>query len=92
LGSVPVSPEAYLRALAKVNVDMARPTQEVSGHPEIIEIAPAKLSAAQYVADDGPNLWGWVIFPEGFRAPGMMALARQQAWTIKPALIDRSRD
>jgi hypothetical protein len=33
-----------------------------------------------------------VIFPDGFRAPGMMALARQQAWTIKPALIDRSRD
>jgi hypothetical protein len=93
LGSAPVPPEAYLQALAKVSIDMAqRATNEGSGHPEMIEVPPAKLASAQYVADDGPNLWGWVIFPEGFRAPGMMALAKQQAWTIKPALIDRSRN
>jgi hypothetical protein len=41
------------------------------------------------VADDGPNLWGWVIFPPGFRAPAMMELAKRQAWTIKPAVLGR---
>jgi hypothetical protein len=87
LGSVPISPEAFLQALARVTIDLA----EKKPPPKNVEIQPARLAAAQYVADDGPNLWGWVIFPDGFRAPGMMALARQQAWTLKPALIDRSK-
>jgi hypothetical protein len=92
LGSVPVPPEAYLQALARVIIDLDhRAAHGVSGHPEKVEIQPAKLAVARYVADDGPNLWGWVIFPDGFRAPGMMALARQQAWTLKPALIDHTR-
>lgn len=96
LGSLPVPPEAYLHGLARVTIDLAekevRPAASAASKgAQFIEIHPAKLAAAQYVADDGPNLWGWVIFPDGFRAPGMMALARQQAWTLKPALIDRSK-
>jgi dipeptidyl aminopeptidase/acylaminoacyl peptidase len=87
LGSVPVSPEAFLQALARVTIDLV----EKKPVPKNVEIQPAKMAAVQYVADDGPNLWGWVIFPDGFRAPGMMALAKQQAWTLKPALIDRSK-
>jgi len=51
------------------------------------ENVTAKLAAAKYVADDGPNLWGWVIFPEGFHAPRIMELARLQAWTLKPAML-----
>jgi hypothetical protein len=86
LGSVGVSPEAYLQALAKVVIELA----ENKLPPGNFEVPPAKLAAAKYVADDGPNLWGWVIFPDGFRAPAMMALAKQQAWTIKPARIDHS--
>jgi len=88
LGSAPVPPEAYLQALAKITIDLA----DHKPAPQKIEIRPAKLAVAQYVADDGANLWGWVIFPDGFRAPGMMALARQQSWTLKPALIDHSRN
>jgi hypothetical protein len=60
--------------------------------PEKIEIKPAKLVAARYVSEDGGHLWGWVIFPKGFRAPAMMDLAKRQAWTLKPALIDRASD
>jgi hypothetical protein len=88
LGSVPVPPEAYLRTLAGVAL------QRLGGKPmaEKIEVRPAKLAAAQYVADDGPALWGWVIFPPGFRAPGLMKVARQQAWTLKPAVLDRKDD
>jgi hypothetical protein len=44
-----------------------------------------KLAAADYVADDSPELWDWVIFPHGFHAPKLMSLAKLQAWTLKPA-------
>ena len=47
----------------------------------------AKLAAAVNVADDNPNLWNWIIFPPGFRAPAMMQLAKRQAWTLKPARL-----
>jgi hypothetical protein len=85
LGSVPVPPEAYLAAVARVTADLLDGKQP----PETVEIKPARLGAAKYVADDGPNLWGWIIFPRGFRAPALMELARRQAWTLKPALLDR---
>jgi hypothetical protein len=87
LGSASVPPEAYLQALAQVAIGLA----DNEKTPERVEVHPAKLAVAGYVADDGPNLWGWVIFPDGFRAPAMMGLAKQQAWTLKPARIDTSR-
>jgi hypothetical protein len=86
LGSTPVPPEAYLRALARVAVELL----EGKEMPEKIEVKPARLAVAARVAEDNPKLWGWVIFPPGFRAPALMKLARQQAWTLKPALLDRS--
>jgi hypothetical protein len=84
LGSKPVPPEAYLRTLAKV----AAAVLDGKEVPETLEVRPTKLAAAKYVSDDDPKLWGWVIFPPGFRAPALMDLARRQAWTIKPALLD----
>jgi hypothetical protein len=83
LGSTPVPPEAYLRALAGVVLEL------LAGRdvPAKVEIKPATLAAAKYVADDDPSLWKWVIFPPGFRAPRMMELAKRQAWTLKPALL-----
>jgi hypothetical protein len=88
LGSVPVSPESYLLAVAEVTMAL------VDGKPlpQTIKLKSAKLAAAENVADDGPNLWGWVIFPRGFRAPAMMELAKRQAWTLKPAILDRPPD
>jgi len=52
-----------------------------------VTLPPARLAAARYVADDSPKLWDWVIFPEGFDAPQLMAIAKLQAWTLKPALL-----
>jgi hypothetical protein len=84
LGSRAVPPEAYLTALAR----MARLRLDGKELPESIEIKPAKLAAAKYVSDDDPQkLWGWVIFPPGFRAPALMELAKKQAWTLKPAIL-----
>jgi hypothetical protein len=86
LGSVAVPPEAYLGALARVAGELL----DGKPMPDKIEVRPAKLAAARYVAEDNPSLWGWVIFPPGFRAPALMKVARQQAWTLKPAVLDRS--
>ena len=88
LGSTRVPPEAYLRALAEVVPALL----DGKPPPATIEVKPAKLAAAKYVADDDPKLWGWVIFPKGFRAPAMMELAKRQAWTLKPALLGKSVD
>jgi hypothetical protein len=49
------------------------------------EFPPARLKAADAIEPDEGRLWNWVIFPEGFRAPNLMAHARRQAWTLKPA-------
>jgi hypothetical protein len=84
LGSRPVPPEAHLAALARI----AQLRLSGAAMPESIEIKPAKLAAARYVSDDDPKkLWGWVIFPPGFRAPALMELAKKQAWTLKPAVL-----
>jgi hypothetical protein len=83
LGSTPVPPEAYLRALARVTLDLL----DGKEMPAKIEVKPARLAVAERVSEDDPKLWGWVIFPPGFRAPALMKLARQQAWTLKPALL-----
>jgi hypothetical protein len=83
LGSVGVPPEAFLQALAKLSLELL----DGNPWPEMVEVQPAKLAAASHVAEDAANLWGWVIFPRGFRAPAMMELAKRQAWTLKPAVL-----
>ncbi len=88
LGSTPVPPETYLRALARVAADLLAGKEM----PAKIEMNSARLAAAAHVAEDNPKLWGWVIFPPNFRAPALMKLARQQAWTLKPALLDRGAE
>jgi hypothetical protein len=88
LGSTPVPPQAYLRALAGVARDLA----DGKPMPERIEVKPTKLAAERYVAADEGRLWGWVIFPPNFRAPALMDLARRQTWALKPALLARGAD
>lgn len=85
LGSTPVPPEAYLAALARVTLQLL----DKKPAPASIEVKPAKLAAAGHVAEDAPNLWGWVIFPRGFHAAALMELAKRQAWTLKPALLQK---
>jgi len=62
LGSKPVPPEAYLRALAGVTRVLTDGKQQPPGE---VEIKPTPLAAAKYVADDDPKLWGWVIVTGG---------------------------
>ncbi len=85
LGSQAVTPEAYLRTVAQVACDL------IDDKPptDPIEVQPAKLAAATYVSADDPKLWGWPIFPPGFKAPALMELAKRQAWTLKPAILHK---
>lgn len=83
LGSTPVPAEAFLRAVARTTLL----SLEGKPLPEQIEIPKARLGAARYVSADEPRLWGWVIFPPGFKAPHLMEVGRRQAWTLKPALL-----
>jgi len=85
VGSVAVPPESWLVAVAAA----VRPLLSGRRRPAFVTIPAARLAAAKYVADDDPGLWGWTVFPRGFRAPAMMALARRQAWTLKPAIGSR---
>jgi hypothetical protein len=84
MGSTAVTPEAYLLALAEATraiVAGGRP-------PDFVTTLPADLAAAQYVAKDTPSIWEWPIFPPGFHSAHLMELARLQAWTIKPAILE----
>jgi hypothetical protein len=88
LGSKAVPPESYLAALAKTIAKLEYEKSQEA--PRSVTFLPARLAAADHVAADNPKLWGWVIFPRGFRAPAMMELAKRQAWTLKPAVLGQS--
>jgi hypothetical protein len=75
----PVRPEDFAVTLASLVT-----AERYSGN---IPMQKGELEARKYVAEDSPRLWGWVIFPKGFNAPGMMEIAKLQAWTIKPATL-----
>lgn len=83
LGSTAIPPESYLVTLAGV----ASQLLEKAEPPQRVTVSPARLATEQFVADDSPALWDWVIFPPGFHAPHLMALAKLQAWTLKPARL-----
>lgn len=86
-GSTAVSPESYLLALAEV----ARVLTAGGSPPERISVRPAKLAAARWVAEDSPAIWSWPIFPRGFHSAHLVELARLQAWTLKPAILESLR-
>jgi Polysaccharide deacetylase len=82
-GSQAVAPESYLLALAHVAGSMVNK----GSLPDPVNVAPAQLAAAKYVADDSPAIWDWVIFPPGFHAPHLIELGKLQTWTLKPARL-----
>ncbi len=86
-GSTAVPPESYLVALAQVTTWLIAKGEP----PETVSVAPARLAAGRYVAEDSPKIWEWPIFPPGFHSPHLMTLARLQAWTLKPADLQPQR-
>ena len=85
-GATAVSPAHFLVALASV-IKFHRPGHELPGELEVAVNLPLEVRPARHVAQDTPDLFGgWVIHPDGFRAPKILEVARWQAWTLKPAL------
>ena len=85
VGVESLSPQDYLATLAAVVEELIAAGRP----PERVAVREGTFAAEKHVAEDSPKLWGWVIFPEGFHAPQIMALARLQSWTLKPALLRR---
>lgn len=83
VGAYSVPPETYLATLAGAMDGIARTGRT----PAEVPIVAGTLTAEKYVAKDSPDLWGWVIFPEGFHSPAIMELGRLQSWTLKPAIL-----
>jgi hypothetical protein len=83
-GSTAVTPESYLLALA----DVAQSLVSKEKPPDSVRVLPAELAAAHWVAKDSASLWVWPIFPPGFHSAHLMDLARLQAWTLKPAILE----
>lgn len=82
IGVESLSPADYLATLAGAFEQLA-----TGKPPTDVARREGRYTADRYVAEDAPALWNWVIFPEGFHAPRIMELARLQAWTLKPALL-----
>jgi hypothetical protein len=82
VGAESMSPADYLATLAHTIEEL------MSGKPpNVVTRREGRFTADRYVAEDSPELWSWPIFPEGFHAPRIMELARLQAWTLKPAVM-----
>lgn len=84
LGSLRVSPEAFLIGIAKAFVASHGGGQ----FPQSVELHdPVPVLTERFVAkDDGKLFTGWIIHRPFFSAPQIMEVARHQAWTLKPAL------
>lgn len=88
IGSKEIRPEDYYWFAMR---NLARQDRGGSLEGEASRAEGVRLRVQDYVAEDGPYLWKWVIFPPGFRAPAVMAMAKCQAWTLKPARFHPTR-
>jgi len=89
-----IAPADFLRAEAAVASAVLPGPAGRPAFPATVAV-PGRTAVAteRYVADDTPELFGgWIIHPEGFRAPRIVEMAKLQAWTLKPAAAAASVD
>ena len=79
-----VSPHDYLAACARVLAAL------LAGKPppDKVAVRPARAAMEAYVDEEAAKS-GWKLFmlPPGFRAPGLIELAKLETWTLKPAVL-----
>jgi hypothetical protein len=83
-----IAPADFLRAAASVALGaIAARAAGPPVFPERVAIpGGTSIATERFVAEDSPELFGgWIIHPEGFRAPRIVEMAKLQAWTLKPA-------
>lgn len=79
----PLRPEDFAATLASIAVS--------DSDSKTVTMLQGELEAKKYAKADSPDLWGWVVFPDGFNAPHMMELAKLQTWTMKPAVLRKTK-
>lgn len=67
--------------------DFAATLAADSGAGPVVSVRSGNPEMEKYIATDPVKTFNWVIHPEGFSAPGLLELARLQAWTLKPARL-----
>jgi hypothetical protein len=55
--------------------------------PGPVRVQQGKVDFEQYVSTDAKGAFSWPIHPEGFAPEELLALARLQGWTLKPARL-----
>ncbi|MFH1567498.1 MAG: hypothetical protein ABIL09_05800 [Gemmatimonadota bacterium] len=85
LGSQCLAPADFLATVAQLQDPLAAGVGSGARSPTATPLRSAALDLEGHIPD---RPWGWVIFPEGFDAPGLVELARLQTWTLKPALLE----
>jgi hypothetical protein len=85
VGASSVSPQDYLATLGAT----IEGWKNADSNSSDLALQQGKFTADRFIAEDSTRLWGWVIFPEGFHAPKIIELARLQAWTLKPAMLQK---
>jgi len=86
LGTRSVFPGDFLATVAEAVATLIASNRQ----PERLTILSAKHCVGRYVDEDAAR-GGWksAMLPPGFSAPGLLELARLQAWTLKPAILHR---
>ena len=85
LGSQSIDPASYLAGIIKL-LDQG----ESALASDKFQFQPAYMEDESCIEKDETKLWKWVIFPPGFKPTEMMQLAKQQAWTLKPAIAKKA--
>ena len=85
-GTKKIAPADFLRAGATVLLSVAAGSGPAAFPARVAIPTGTAVATERYVAEDTPELFGgWIIHPEGFRAPRIVEMAKLQAWTLKPA-------
>jgi peptidoglycan/xylan/chitin deacetylase (PgdA/CDA1 family) len=83
LGNQKLDPADFLSTVSHAFVNIA----ESGNLPDKVGFCKGNFTLEKYVTGEGA--WGWVIFPEGFHAPGLIDLGKLQTWTLKLAICSK---
>lgn len=85
-GPKKIAPADFLRAAATMALAVAAGPGPPVFPTRVVIPNGTTIATERHVAEDTPDLFGgWIIHPEGFRAPRLVEMAKLQAWTLKPA-------
>ena len=81
--------EAWLGVEFLSIADFAATLAGDDGKRPAVTVRRGRLEVEKYISKDPEHSFNWPIHPEGFSAPGLLDLARLQAWTLKPARLKK---